>query len=89
MEILQIEESRTLEQLRGSVTRAGEDLCRLDEVRDLVRAHPAVAVGAAAAAGVLLAPLAERILRYALPLVWKQARRHGPERALGDLLRHV
>lgn len=67
LEYLDQEEDRAAEALKSSVLAAGEDLCRITDVRGLVRRHPVVALGASAVLGAALAPFLADALRGALP----------------------
>ncbi|MBL8863683.1 MAG: hypothetical protein JNK02_16960 [Planctomycetes bacterium] len=73
--------------LQAALLAAGEDVCRITDVRGLVRRHPALALGAAAALGAALAPLLSTLSRGALRAAGRHGGRTGP--ALGLLLRHL
>jgi hypothetical protein len=68
LELLEQEERRSLEALKGSLVALGEDLCAARELRELVRKHPELAVATSAALGVLAAPLAAGLAREVLLL---------------------
>lgn len=88
LELLELEEERTLAALQGALMAAGEELCALDEVRTWVRRHPRLAVGTSTALGVLLAPLVASAARTALPLLLSRGSPAGSvARGLGRLAR--
>ncbi len=62
-ELLDEEERAAWAGLQHSAGALGEDLVRASRVREHVRAHPWIALGTAAAAGFLAAPLAQKGLR--------------------------
>ncbi len=66
LEYLDREEDRAAEALKSSMLAAGEDLCRITDVRGIVRRHPVVALGAGAALGAVLAPYLADALRGGL-----------------------
>jgi hypothetical protein len=89
LEFLEREEEHTLEALKGALIAAGDDLCALDELRELVRKHPHLALGAGAVLGALLVPLLGDAARRLLPILVEQwAKRSVVVRGLGALSRH-
>ncbi len=86
--LLDREEERALEELQRTLVSAGDDLCALGEVRELVRRHPGLTLAASAALGMLLAPLVSDAARTALPALLRQPRfLSAGTRALGGLVR--
>lgn len=55
--------------LKQSVTGLGEDLVQAGQLRERVREHPYVSLGAGLAAGIAAAPLLGGLLKHAGPLV--------------------
>lgn len=87
LELLALEEARTLADLQHSLVNAAEDVCRLDDVREGIRRNPTLAVAASAAVGVLLAPWIVRAARFALPSLLAFGQSHAPATGLGRILR--
>jgi len=65
---LEQRESAAWEGLQSSVTGLGEELVRAGELREKVRAHPYLSLGAGLAAGIAAAPLLAGLARFVAPL---------------------
>lgn len=89
LEILDLEEERTLLELRSSLVAAGEDLLGLDEAREAIRRHPAWAMAGSAALGALLAPTIVRLARVAWPFVLSIGQKQARSRSLDGFVRQV
>lgn len=85
-EILDEEERRASEALKGSVLAAAEDLCQVTDVRGVVRRHPVLALGVSAALGAALAPLLAEVLREQVSTDTMKKHAHG---TLGTWLRRI
>ena len=72
--------------LKESATELGEDFVRAGKLRERVREHPYVALGAGLAAGIAAAPLLKGLLKHAGPLA-SGALKGVP--GLGPILRQV
>jgi hypothetical protein len=67
-ESLELQELQAWDGLKQSVTGLGEDLVQAGRLRERVREHPYVSLGAGLAAGIAAAPLLDGLLKHAGPL---------------------
>lgn len=73
-ELFELEEQRARSALEASIAAAAHDIVDASHVREIVRAHPYVAVGAAATLGFMTGPALGAAARAALPIASRAAK---------------